>query len=266
MNRLPRWTFLPLSALLSALLIAPVFAADDKKDEPKTPPKVVENKDEPKTPPKAAVNMDEPKTPPKVTVKKDDPKPVPSKIPNKKEAENKFIKAGEIAGEVTHVEPTKNSIRVKVTISYSEVNRDAYKGLIQAQIDLRNARDFTARNSALTAMAQHQRNLYSIKSVGKEIPVDAADECKVRMAQPKAAFDDMGNVRRLTAKELAALRGKDRLFDAEFSDLSVGQRVRVLLVKPKTAPAAPGTKEAIKLDDYKVQASRIVILTQPAPK
>src|SRR5438067_232044 len=110
MNRLLRWTFLPLSALL----ITPVFAADDKKDEPKTPPKVVEKKDELKTPPKVAVKKDEPKTPPKVAVKKEDPKPAPSKIPDKKDAENKFIKAGEIAGEVVHVEPTKNSIRVKV--------------------------------------------------------------------------------------------------------------------------------------------------------
>src|SRR5260370_42033379 len=113
MNRLLRWTLLPLSALL----IAPVFAADDKKDEPKTPPKVPEKKDEPKTPPKVAV-------------KKDDPKPIPSKVPDKKEAESKFIKAGEIAGELVHVEPSKNSIRVKVTISYSEFNKDAYKGLL----------------------------------------------------------------------------------------------------------------------------------------
>src|SRR4051794_38167299 len=114
MNRLPRWTLLPLSALL----IAPVFAADDKKDEPKTPPKVA--------------------------VKKDEPKPPASKIPDKKDAENKLIKAGEIAGEVVHVEPSKNSIRVKVTIPYSELNRGALDGLRQAQIDLRNARDYNA--------------------------------------------------------------------------------------------------------------------------
>jgi hypothetical protein len=236
MNRLLRWTLLPLSALL----IAPVFAADDKKDDPKTPPKVA--------------------------VKKDDPKPPPSKVPDKKEAEHKLIKAGEIGGEIINVEPTKNSIRLKVTIHYSEFNPSAYRSLIQAQIDLRNARDYNGVYNARRAIVQHTNNLYTIKNITKEVPVDAADDCKVRSAQPKAAFDDMGNVKKLTAKELAALRGKDRLFDAEFSDLSVGQMVKVVLVKPKTAPAAPRNKDDIKLDDYKWQASRIIIITQPPPK
>src|SRR5207248_4255121 len=122
---------------------------------------------------------------------------------------------------------------------YSEFNQDAYRGLIQAQIDLQKAaanRDANGVINARRAIAQNQLNLYTIKSISKELPVDAADDCKVRMAQPKAAFDDMGNVKKLTAKELAALRGKDRLFDAEFSDLAPGQLVKVLLVKPKTAP------------------------------
>src|SRR5262245_8234598 len=94
---------------LCAFLIAPAFAADEKK--------------------------------------KDDPKPL--KVVEKKEAENKLIKAGEIAGELVHVEPTKNSMRVKVTIRYQELNQGAYKNFIQAQIDLRNARDINARNNAL---------------------------------------------------------------------------------------------------------------------
>jgi hypothetical protein len=216
-----RWTLLPLCVFL----IAPAFAADEKK--------------------------------------KDDPKP--PKIMEKKEAENKLIKAGQIAGELVHVEPTKNSIRVKVTIHYQELNQGAYKALLQAQIDLQRARDINARNNALRAIAQHQANLISIKSTSKEVPVDAADDCKVRSAQPKAAFDDMGNVKKFTAKELAALRGKDGLFDGEFSDLSPGQVVRVALVKPKPPPT-PKNKDDINLDDYKLMASRIVILSQPAPK
>src|SRR6266540_957156 len=217
MTRSLRWTLPPLCAFL----IAPAFAADDKKKDDPKPPKVVE----------------------------------------KKEAENKLIKAGVIAGEVTHVEPTKNSIRVKVTIAYQELNQGAYKGLIQAQIDLQKAaanRDVGGVNNARNAMVQHQRNLITIKSITKEIPVDAADECKVRSAQPKAAFDDMGNVKKFTAKELAALRGKDGLFDGEFSDLSPGQIVKIALVKPK-APPLPKNKDDINLDDYKLMASRIVI-------
>src|SRR6266542_1079194 len=236
MSRLLRWTLLPLSALLSALLIAPLVAADDKKNDPKTPPKVSE--------------------------KKDAPKLAPPKVPEKKEAENKLIKAGEVAGELVSVEPTKNSIKVKVPLRYSELNQGAVNGLMQAQIDLRNARDYNGVYNARRAMAKHLSELYTIKTSSIEIPVDAADECKVRMAQPKAVFDDMGNVKKLSAKDLAALRGKDRLFDAEFSDLSPGQLIRVTLVKPKTVPTGPKTKDDLKFDDYKLQASRIIILSQ----
>src|SRR6266567_9499206 len=107
MNRLLRCAFLPVCAFL----IAPTFAADEKKDAPK-PPKVVE----------------------------------------KKEAENKLIKAAEIAGELTHVEPAKNSIRVKVTIHYQELNQGEYQAYIQEQINARNAaarRDVNAYNNHL---------------------------------------------------------------------------------------------------------------------
>jgi len=229
MNRLLRYTFLALFAFL----IAPAFAADEKKDDPKPPPKIAD------------------------------------KITGKKDAENKLIKAGEIAGEVVHVEPAKNSLRVKVTIPYTELNQGEYKAYIQEQINARNAAargDRNAYANHLRAAVDHSNRLISVKSTSKEVPVDAADECKVRLAQPKASFDDMGNVKKFTQKELAALRGKDRLYDGEFSDLTVGQIVRVTFVKPKTPPPMPKNKDDINLDDYKLQASRIIIVTQPAPK
>ena len=109
-------------------------------------------------------------------------------------------------------------------------------------------------------------NLYTVKSTSKEVPIDTAEDCKVRMKYPKAEFDDKGNPKRYTAKELAALRGKDRLFDAEFSDLTPGQIVEVTLVRPKEPPARPRSKDEVNLDDYKPQASRVVIIAQPAPK
>jgi len=234
MNRLFRWTWLPLFVFL----IAPAFAADDKKDDKK---------------PDAKPGAD----------KKDDKTP-PPKVPDKKEAENKFIKAGQVAGEIVHIEPGKNSLRLKVTISYREVNQGAYNGYLQAQRDLALARDLGARNNALRALAQHQANLYTTKSKTTEVPIDAAEDLQVRLAQPKAAFDDMGNVKKYTAKELAKIRGKDGLFDGEFGDLSTGQLVRVMLVRPKTAAVRPKKKDDINLEDNKLMASRIIVLSQAA--
>jgi len=241
MNRVLRWTWLPLFVFL----IAPAFAADDKKDDKKPDAKPGAEKKDDKTPPKV-------------------PGKVAPKVPDKKEAENKLIRAGELAGEIVHIEPGKNAIRLKVTLRYSEVNQGALNGLRQAQIDLARARDYNAVVNARNAIAQHQANLYTMKSKTTDVPVDAAENVQVRLAQPKAAFDDMGNVKKYTAKELAKIRGKDGLYDGEFSDLSTGQLVRVTLVRPKTAPVRPRNKDDINLEDNKVTASRIIVLSQAA--
>jgi hypothetical protein len=181
---------------------------------------------------------------------------------DKKEAENKLVKAGVLAGELVHIEPSKHSIRLKVTYQYAVINQGALQGLQQAQLDLLKARDLNARNNALRAIAQHQANLYTPKSESKEVPIEAAEKCEVRLPAPKQAFDDMGNVKKLSAKELAALRGKDRMFDGEFSDLTTGQIIQVTLVKQKLPRGAK--KE--DLEENKPQASRIAVLRQPLPR
>jgi hypothetical protein len=176
---------------------------------------------------------------------------------DKKEAENKLVKAGVIAGELVHIEPSKHSIRVKV--GYPKLNVGAYQALQRAQLDLARARDLNARNNALRAIAQHQANLYTTDYT--EIPIEAAEKCEVRLPAPKQSFDDMGNVKKLNAKELAALRGKDRMFDGEFSDLTTGQIVQVTLVKQKLPRVAKKD-----LEENKPQASRIAVLRQPLPR
>src|SRR5262249_29698812 len=153
------------------------------------------------------------------------------------------------------------------TITYSELNQGALNGLRQAQFDLARARDVNAVVDARNRIAQNQMNLYTVKTTHRDVSIETAENVQVRMAQPKAAFDDMRNIKTYTGKELAALRGTDRLFDAEFGDLATGQVVRVTLVRPKTPPPArPKGKDEVNLDDYKLLASRIVILSQGVPK
>jgi hypothetical protein len=177
---------------------------------------------------------------------------------DKKEAEKKLVAAGKFTGEVVHIEPSKHSIRVKV--AYPKLNMGAYNALIQAQAQLATARTAQQIQSIRNQIAQHQRNLYT--TAHQDIPVDAADNCVVRLPYPKSAFDEMGNVKKLSQKELAKLRGKDKMFDGEFSDLTNGQIVEVTLVKNKPAP---GTKPKDDLEENKPQASRIAVLKQPKP-
>src|SRR6266567_726925 len=121
MNRLLRWGWLPLAVFL----IAPAVA-DDKKDEKKTDAKPGAEKKDDKTPPKVPAKVP------------------PGKVPDKKEAENKLIRAAELAGEIIQMESSKNVIRLKVTLTYSEINQGALNNLRQAQFDLARARDVNA--------------------------------------------------------------------------------------------------------------------------
>ncbi len=73
----------------------------------------------------------------------------------------------------------------------------------------------------------------------QEVEWTAADDVKVRMANPPPQFDDKGRLKRYTAKELRELRGKEKYYPAEFSDLKAGQIVQVTLLQKKAAPRPP---------------------------
>ena len=193
-------------------------------------------------------------------------KPAPPKgaATDKKEAENKLVKAGEIRGEIVHVEPQKQALRLKVSVQWVELNQGAAQALLQAQRDLANARDFNGRNDALRRIAQQQANLYQAKSSTQELTVEAAEDLVVRMTNPKVEFDDMGNLKKLTAKELAEKRGKDRLYDGEWSDLVSGMKVQVTLVRERK-PLKPKGKDDIDLDANKLRTNRIVAANPPVP-
>ena len=68
---------------------------------------------------------------------------------------------------------------------------------------------------------------------------------KVRLPAPKTEFDDMGNLKKFTKKELDAKRGPDKLFDGEFGDLTNGQIVQVTIVMPKPVVRVSAKRGAI---------------------
>src|SRR5437879_8714991 len=114
-------------------------------------------------------------------------------------------------------------------------------------------------------MAQHQANLQTVKSASKEYTIDAAENMKVRLPAPKTEFDDMGNLKKFTAKELAAKRGPDKMFDGEFGDLTTGQIVQVTILMPKPV-AKPVKKDDLTLqEDPKIEATKVAVIRQPAP-
>lgn len=204
--------------------------------------------------------------------KKEDKKPnVPAPmVPDAKDAVKKQLKTGKVLGELIHIEPNKQAFRVKLTYQYSELNQGALNGLLQAQRDAAAARDVNALVNAQRAAAQHRANLYTVKTGHRELTIDAAEKFVVRMPVPKETFDDMGNVKKFTKAELDKLRGTDKLFDGEYSDLAVGQVVQVTLILPKPMPMKPKGKDDLDLtgdDPNKLEATHVAVLKmQPPPK
>ena len=82
------------------------------------------------------------------------------------------------------------------------------------------------------------------------------DDVKIRTENPPVAYDDKGNKKKYTEKELRELKGDPKLrlpgYSAEFNDLKVNQVVEVSLVRKKSDKAA---KEPL--------ASVIFIVRQP---
>ena len=111
-------------------------------------------------------------------------------------------------------------------------------------------------------MAQHQSKLYTVKTKSQEFAINSAEEMKVRLNGPKSTFDDMGNVKKYTAKELKELRGKDGYFDGEFADLTTGQQVAVTVLLPKVAPK-PKNKDDILIEENKLEATKVIVVHSP---
>jgi hypothetical protein len=237
-----------IAALLLGLLVLPVFAADkDDKD-------------------------------------KKDPAPDAKKDADKKDDANteKTIKLGQLVGKVVEVNETKKSIRLQVGYNVSEPNIGEIQALENCKIQLAQAMyrrppDYNQIASLQQQMAQHAANSTSVERKTKDVEVTGTDDVKVRLAEPPPMFDDKGNIKKRTAKELKELKGdpKDPDFKlpgypGAFSDLRMEQIVKVNLIKKKDAPKPVGPKpkdaDVDLLGENLPQASQIEIVAEPAGK
>jgi hypothetical protein len=205
MQKSSRWIGLPLVLVLAL----PVFAADDKKDKKK---------------------------------KGDDADP--------KEAKKEKLEYGQtfVATVASVSGNSQKEFTVKISYTYRELNQQAYlsyqQQLAQRQLQVQIARTPQQRQQALIQLAQLQqpRNLVNVKTVNKDVELRAADEVKVRSLNPPIDYDDKGNVKKYTKKELAELKGPDKTlpgYTAEFESLAPNQVVKIYLAKEKAAPKKP---------------------------
>ncbi len=264
-----RW----ITFLLVLALALPGYAADEKKDAKKKKDDV-EEKDKDK---KGAKKKD-----------KDDEEGN-EKAKARKEAE-KLLTGPSFIGTLTKMSGnSQKDFTVQLTFKYREINQQAVAQYAQQQAQLRQRyvqalqnRNPYQRQQQLAQiqaeMARVPQNLYSIKEIKKDIDLKAADDIKVRTLQPPIDYDDKGNVKKYTAKELKELKGTGNLpgYTAEFDSLRNSQIVKVYLKKGAVAPNKKAMKKGKKkkkddedddedLDVEKPEAVLVIVLQEPPP-
>jgi hypothetical protein len=103
----------------------------------------------------------------------------------------------------------------------------------------------------------------------KDFELQTAADVKVRWQQPPTDYDDKGNPKKYTAKELQELKGNDPSlpgYKGEFDNLKAGQTVKVTLARVKTPAKDKEDKDKKKDKDApsdaasKVEITRVVIV------
>jgi len=186
---------------------------------------------------------------------------------DKKEALDKLHVGGAITGKLTQWGASDKSFTVHVTLSYSELNPNEYRAMLQEQAyaaePQRSAQD---RLNHARAALDHQTRLYAAKKSEVDLHFLPAAEMKVRTATP-LVFDDKGKPKKLTAKEKAELKGPDKTlpgYTAEMSDVHQDSYVTVYIPKKKPSKT-PAPKDDKGLADNTPEAIMLLIVGESPP-
>lgn len=257
------WFSRIFGVLVVLALLVPTWA-QDAKDKPAKDKEVKDKKE---------VTKEKKKTDPK-TKPKDDSDP-----------EEKISYAGTLVGELKQMDAnSQKDFTLKVTVYVKEPDIGQQQALVNLNNQLRNQNVQYAqqiankdRNGAINTLnaiaqtklqiAQTQMKLFRNKELSQDYELRAADNIKVRASFPPTEYDDKGNLKRWTAKELQALKGKSKLpgYPAEYDALRPGQGIQVYLAKA----LAPKRPKGLKTDDGDVEVMRpevvmIVIVKEAA--
>jgi hypothetical protein len=180
-----------------------------------------------------------------------------------------------------------------VEVQATVLNPQGVQNLYNAQANWQRRQIEIARNRNLV---QRQQQLAQLQfDIARELPklqagcykqqpydvkLKAADKMIVRTRYPPIDYDDKGNIKKYTKKELQELRGPDKSlpgFTADFEALHDGQMVTVYLAKKEANPVPNAKKkygkkppaklnpddDAGDLGDHRPEVVLIVIEAEP---
>lgn len=195
----------------------------------------------------------------------------------KAETKDKVVSAGKVTGRLVSAEAMQRNLTVQV--NYVEVDPAKVAAnqafLVQRQLEIRRTQDprEQARQLAQLNIEMQRRQADIYRQVQKNIDLRGTDDMKVRVPNPPPGFDEKGNPKKYTAKELKELKGPNLSlpgYTGEFESLRPGQLVEVHLAKSKTPPK-PVAKDKGKDPDKEVPAPEnrphafMVVVLQEAP-
>ncbi len=196
-----------------------------------------------------------------------------NKVPtDKKEATAKMVSAGTVRAKVVNVEAAKKALTVEISVSYAVPNPGAMVNIRNLEVQLASSRDPYQRRVYALQLLQAQAQMTQIKQEKQSLDVEASDDIVVRAANPPVQFDDKGNVKKYTLKELKALKGDSKLpgYESDFDSLHPDQIVEVHFARPKDQPKPKANnKDADKdalAETSKPVATMIIILAEPPAK
>jgi hypothetical protein len=236
----------------------------------------------------------------------------PGKKPGQPTVDSDNLTAGRFTGKLLTTPGTGGTFTMQIQYQQVQVNprarncpqlRNIQNELAQIQrLEVQMARsrhpqtELNRINQLVRRIQQQQtqatRNLYGVVTATKNVDFHAADDMKIRYTQLPSVYDDKGNIRKYTKKELKELKGKDTSlpgYEGTLANLQVNQTVQVTLAPRKAPPKktfSPSSvaessknpdldKEALKdaekdkdaskdpANDHKMFVKMIVILNDP---
>ncbi len=195
--------------------------------------------------------------------------------PATKQEYNQLEQAGEVSGKLAEVGDGGKTFTLRLEHQALEPNGNGNRGNRAAQNLYREQQQIMRTTNPVQRMmemqrlaaqmerqqAQAARSAYRVITEHKDFDLQAAADAKVRFQDLPARFDEEGKPKQYTAEERKELKGPDPNlvgYKADFSDLKVGQVVKVVLGHPKQ-----GDKEADK--DQPKHPVRLIVIVQDAP-
>jgi hypothetical protein len=203
---------------------------------------------------------------------------LPDASADDKEPKNKepdLIPLGQVAGIVKST--GSGTLTVEIVQRHLELNpqaqadvaKDAQQLLAKQQAILQTPNPAQRQQrlveflQSVQQLQRDQQNLFVVKETKSNVDLRLAEEVKVRVPRPPVAFDEKGNFRAYTAKELKELKGPENLpgFTGEVADVAVNQTVLVVVARKR--PAKDKDVDKSMAVDEKPLATLIVILAEP---